>query len=54
MNEFSNKMTVTIRKILDRYDKVANNEQASKDSLIKPFFSALGYDTEDPDIWLPE
>ena len=54
MNEFLDKMTVTIRKILDRCEKVANNEQASKDSLIKPFFSALGYDTEDPDIWLPE
>jgi hypothetical protein len=54
MSSFIERMENVCRKILDRMEKVSGNEQATKESLIKPFFTALGYDTEDPDSWLPE
>jgi len=54
MSTFVEKMDEVCRKITARMDRVVGNEQASKESLIKPFFNALGYDTEDPDLWSPE
>jgi hypothetical protein len=54
VSNFVEKMQEVAQKILNRMDKVIGNEQATKDSLIKPFFNALGIDTEDPDCWQPE
>jgi hypothetical protein len=54
MSTFVEKVEEVTRKILSRMDRVMGNEQATKESLIKPFFTAMGYDTEDPDVWCPE
>lgn len=54
VSNFVLKMQEVCQKIQSRMDKVIGNEQATKDSLIKPFFNALGVDTEDPDCWVPE
>jgi hypothetical protein len=54
VTSFVEKMEEVCRKIQARMERVAGNEQATKESLIKPFFNALGYDTEDPDTWRPE
>ena len=53
-NSFFDKMAELCGRLRTRMDKVYGNEQATKESLIKPLFEALGYDTTDPDAWMPE
>ncbi len=43
-----------IRKVKDVYEHVKGNEQATKQALIGPVFSILGYDLTDPRECIPE
>jgi hypothetical protein len=45
---------VYIRRVKELADHVRGNEQATKQSLIGPFFTMLGYDLTDPRECLPE
>ncbi|MCE1247023.1 MAG: type I restriction enzyme HsdR N-terminal domain-containing protein [Firmicutes bacterium] len=42
------------RQIIDNNINILKTEQATKDSLIRPVLNALGYDTFDPDVVVPE
>jgi hypothetical protein len=48
------RLTEVAAKVISRRERVIGNEAATKESLIKPFFEALGWDTTDPDTWSPE
>ena len=43
-----------VKRVKDLRDHVAGNEQATKQSLIGPFFTMLGYDLTDPRECIPE
>jgi len=43
-----------IRRVKELAEHVRGNEQATKKSLVEPFFSALGYDVTDPRECVPE
>lgn len=49
-------MNTQIKKLIDRIDKLdtLDTEEITKTSLIMPFFTALGYDTTDPEEFIPE
>jgi len=49
-------MDAQIKKLIDRIDKLdtLDTEEITKTSLIMPFFTALGYDTTDPEEFIPE
>ncbi|MGI8426291.1 MAG: hypothetical protein ACR2M4_06775, partial [Actinomycetota bacterium] len=57
-----NTAMVNLRELIETYvkrvrelaDHVRGNEQATKQSLIGPFFTMLGYDLTDPRECLPE
>jgi len=54
MPSLREKLTGTAVKLMARKTRVIGNEAATKESLIKPFFESLGWDTTDPDVWRPE
>ena len=43
-----------IKRVKDLADHVRGNEQATKQSLIGPLFTLLGYDLTDPRECIPE
>ena len=47
-------IAVFVRRIKDLSDHVKGNEQATKQSLVGPLFSILGYDLTDPRECIPE
>jgi hypothetical protein len=51
--EFKNQLLTHAKKAVDRVDR-AQNEEATKQFLIIPFFQLLGYDPLDPDEIIPE
>lgn len=54
MSSLQDRIFEIAAKIVGRKERVAGNEAATKESLIKPFFDVLGWDTTDPDLWRPE
>ena len=53
-SDFSNKMREVAERAQKHKEKVRGNEEATKNSLILPFFVALGYDVYDPAEFWPE
>src|SRR4051794_29224776 len=47
-------LTAYIKRVRDLAEHVRGNEQATKQSLIGPLFTALGYDLTDPRECVPE
>jgi len=54
MPSFREQIESYIKRVKDLADHVKGNEQATKQSLIGPFFTMLGYDLTDPRECIPE
>jgi hypothetical protein len=54
MSDLKETLTTYVKRVKDLADHVKGNEQATKQSLIGPLFTALGYDMTDPRECLPE
>ncbi len=54
MSNLRESVDVYIKRVKELADHVRGNEQATKLSLIGPFFSMLGYDLTDPRECIPE
>ena len=54
MSNLRESIEVYVRRVKDLAEHVRGNEQATKQSLIGPFFTMLGYDLTDPRECLPE
>ena len=54
MANFREQIDAYVKRVKDLADHVKGNEQATKQSLIGPFFTMLGYDLTDPRECVPE
>ncbi len=54
MSDLKDAMAVYVKRVNDLAEHVKGNEQATKQSLIGPLFTTLGYDITDPRECLPE
>lgn len=54
MSEIRDQIDAYVKRVKELADHVRGNEQATKQSLIGPFFTMLGYDLTDPRECIPE
>jgi hypothetical protein len=54
MSDLKETLSVYVKRVRDLAEHVKGNEQATKQSLIGPLFTALGYDMTDPRECVPE
>ena len=54
MSNLKEAIDAYVKRVKDLADHVRGNEQATKQSLIGPFFTMLGYDLTDPRECMPE